>query len=315
MPVPVRGGRAREDRYTGAARHRSPSAAMAARAVRAQRRRAFPSRCLRVPNAARYRAHVTNELDMARSIAAEAGALLVDLRAAAGPIDPGDKAALKDLRDRADRAAHDLIVSRLALSPGDALLSEEGADSRDRLDAQRVWIVDPLDGTWEFGQNRTDFGVHIALWDMPSQQMLLGVVDLPAQDLVRTSGDADPTVPPLPDDRPLRVVASRTRPPERLDEIVAALADRLGRDVEVVNVGSVGAKVNEILSGRAEAYLHDTGFYEWDLAAPLAVAKHYGLECTHWDGAEVTFNQMPPFVKNVFVSHPALTADLRAVCG
>jgi 3'(2'), 5'-bisphosphate nucleotidase len=77
-------------------------------------------------------------------------------------------------------------------------------------------------------------------------------------------------------------------------------------------VGSVGAKVNEILSGRAEAYLHDTGFYEWDLAAPLAVAEHYGLVCDHWDGSAIVFNQMPPFVKNVFVAHPALASDLRA---
>lgn len=74
----------------------------------------------------------------------------------------------------------------------------------------------------------------------------------------------------------------------------------------------MGAKVNEILLGRAEAYLHDTGFYEWDLAAPLAVAKHYGLVCDHWDGSEVVFNQMPPFVKNVFVSRPEIAAELRA---
>jgi 3'(2'), 5'-bisphosphate nucleotidase len=86
----------------------------------------------------------------------------------------------------------------------------------------------------------------------------------------------------------------------------------VGQAVEVVNVGSVGAKVNEILLGNAEAYLHDTGFYEWDLAAPLAVAKHYGLVCDHWDGSEVDFNQMPPFVKNTFVSHPTIADDLRA---
>ena len=255
---------------------------------------------------------MTSELAMAKSVAAEAGQLLVSIRQAAGDIASDDKAALKALRDRADAESNELITARLTLADGDALLSEEGVDDENRLAAQRVWIVDPLDGTWEYGQGRTDFGVHIALWDMARKRMLLGVVDLPAQGVVRTSGDLDPELPMLPADRPLRIVASRTRPPADLAAICERLAQRVGQDVEVVNVGSVGAKVNEILSGRAEAYLHDTGFYEWDLAAPLAVAKHYGLVCDHWDGDEVDFNLMPPFVKNVFVSHPGIADDLRA---
>lgn len=255
---------------------------------------------------------MTSELDMAKSVAADAGQLLVRIRAEAGDIPSDDKAALKALRDKADAESNELITAQLTLADGDALLSEEGVDDEARLAAQRVWIVDPLDGTWEYGQNRADYGVQIALWDMGRKRMLLGVVDLPAQGLVRTSGDLNPELPMLPDDRPLRIVASRTRPPADLDAICARLAQRVGQAVEVVNVGSVGAKVNEILCGRAEAYLHDTGFYEWDLAAPLAVAKHYGLVCDHWDGSEVDFNLMPPFVKNVFVSHPAIADDLRA---
>lgn len=254
----------------------------------------------------------SDELALARDVAARAGELLVDIRTRAGAVAPDDKEALKELRDRADRESNDLITAALVMADGDALLSEEGVDDEGRLTAGRVWIVDPLDGTWEYGQGRTDFGVHIALWDMARKEMVLGVVDLPALGLVRTSGDLDPELPMLPGDRPLRIVASRTRPPAELDAICARLADRIGQDVAVVNVGSVGAKVNEILSGRAEAYLHDTGFYEWDLAAPLAVAKHYGLVCDHWDGSEVDFNLMPPFVRNVFVSHPAIAEDLRA---
>lgn len=249
---------------------------------------------------------------MAKSVAADAGQLLVRIRAEAGDIPADDKAALKALRDRADAESNELITAQLTLAEGDALLSEEGVDDEARLTAGRVWIVDPLDGTWEYGQNRSDYGVQIALWDMARKQMLLGVVDLPAQGLVRTSGDLDPELPMLPSDRPIRIVASRTRPPAELAAICARLAQRIQQEVEVVNVGSVGAKVNEILCGRAEAYLHDTGFYEWDLAAPLAVAKHYGLVCDHWDGSEVDFNLMPPFVKNVFVSHPAIADDLRA---
>lgn len=149
---------------------------------------------------------------MARDVAARAGQLLVDIREQAGPIAPDDKAGLKALRDRADSESNDLITAALTLADGDALLSEEGVDDENRLSAQRVWIVDPLDGTWEYGQGRSDFGVHIALWDMARKEMLLGVVDLPAQGLVRTSGDVDPELPMLPGDRPLRIVASRTRP-------------------------------------------------------------------------------------------------------
>jgi len=253
-----------------------------------------------------------SDLDLARATAAAAGELLAAIRAEAGDIPSDDKVALKALRDRADGRSQELIASRMVMAPGHEMLSEEAVDNEARLSARRVWIIDPLDGTWEYGQGRTDWAVHIALYDTESGEMPLGVVDLPAQGLVRTSADPDPELPALPEDRPLRVVASRTRPPADLDDIVARLADRLGREVEVVNVGSVGAKVNEILSGRAEAYLHDTGFYEWDLAAPLAVAKHYGLICDHWDGTEVVFNQMPPFVKNVFVSHPAIAEELRA---
>jgi 3'(2'), 5'-bisphosphate nucleotidase len=252
------------------------------------------------------------ELDTAEAVARAAGTLLLQIREETGAIPADDKEALRALRDRADSAAHDLIVERLPVADGYGMLSEEGVDNDARLGARRVWIVDPLDGTWEYGQGRSDFGVHIALWDMGTQRMLLGIVDLPDQGLTRTSADGSPSLAPLPSHRPIRVVASRTRPPADLEGIVARLADRVGHAVEIVNVGSVGAKVNEILSGRAEAYLHDTGFYEWDLAAPLAVAKHYGLICDHWDGSEVTFNLMPPFVRNVFVSHPELAGDLRA---
>lgn len=252
----------------------------------------------------------SDELALARDVAARAGELLVDIRTRAGVVAPDDKEALKELRDRADRESNNLITAALVMADGDALLSEEGVDDEGRLTAGRVWIVDPLDGAWEYGQGRTDFGVHIALWDMARKEMVLGVVDLPALGLV---------VPPATSTRSFRCSpvigpcgSSRLAPPAELDAICARLADRIGQDVAVVNVGSVGAKVNEILSGRAEAYLHDTGFYEWDLAAPLAVAKHYGLVCDHWDGSEVDFNLMPPFVRNVFVSHPAIAEDLRA---
>lgn len=261
-----------------------------------------------------YRAFVAKEtdLELAVRLAQAAGQLLLRIRDQSGAIAPDDKPALKELRDRADREAHLLITDALIASrPSDAVLSEEGKDDDVRLAAQRVWIVDPLDGTWEYGQGRADFGVHIALYDTATQQMLVGVVDLPVHGSTRTSSD-DVVLPELPTDRPLRVVASRTRPPADLDAIVARWAEISGRETQIVNVGSVGAKVNEILAGRAEAYLHNTGFFEWDLAAPQGVAAHYGLQITHWDSTPITYNHMPPFVKDVFVAHPDVAADLRA---
>ena len=173
--------------------------------------------------------------------------------------------------------------------------------------------LDPLDGTWEYGQDRVDFAVHIALWCDGVVQA--ACVDLPAQKLCRSDLDT-PDVPPLPVDRPVRVVASRSRPPASLEATCSHLGRILktegvnGHGVEIVDVGSVGAKVNEILCGRAEVYLHDTGFYEWDVAAPYGIALHYGLKASHLDGRPVTFNHMPPYVTDFKVCHPDIAVHL-----
>lgn len=253
--------------------------------------------------------------ELSRAIATEAGALLLGLRDSFGPID--DRSRADELRKRADRQSHELLAARIAEHrPGDALLSEEGRDDAGRLTADRVWIVDPLDGTWEYGQGRADFAVHVALWHAAEQRLSACTVDLPAQHVTRTMLDAvDPC--DLPSDRPVRVVASRSRPPATLAAVAATLASLLDEDglnahgVEIVDVGSVGAKVNEILAGRAEAYVHDTGFSEWDVAAPYGVAQHHGLVASHVDGTPVRFNHMPPRVSDLVVARPALMPYLR----
>lgn len=261
-----------------------------------------------------------DDLALAVRLAQEAGRLLVDLRLAYGPIKAGDeqdKARMKQLRDEADRLSHEFLVTGLsAARPDDAVLSEEGVDEEERDTAARVWIVDPLDGTWEYGQGRADFAVHVALWDRSADGLLAGVVDLPEQGLTRTSGD-EQTAAGIPAGRPIRIVVSRTRPPQHLDELAARVAERAARaglnshGVEIVSVGSVGAKVAELLAGRADAYVHDSGFYEWDAAAPMAVAEHYGLVAEHLDGSRVTFNHRPPWVKNLRVAGPELMNLLR----
>lgn len=261
---------------------------------------------------------VLSDAELSVELARRAGELLLDLRASFGEVEPGDRARADELRKAGDRASHELLAAAVAEHrPQDALLSEEGKDDDARLSATRLWIVDPLDGTFEYGQFRSDFAVHVALWHPLEQRLSACTVDLPAQGLTRSELDSVGAVPTLPTDRPIRLVASRTRPPKTLPLVIERLAERLAaaginaHGVELLDVGSVGAKVNELLSGRAEAYMHDTGFYEWDVAAPYGVAEHYGFDASHVDGARITFNQMPPYVSNLIVSHPAITTALR----
>ena len=260
--------------------------------------------------------------ELSRTVAQRAGVLLMALRKEffrTHPVDSMDKAVSDQLRDQADRAAHLFIMDKLSSArPLDAILSEEGKDDAARLELDRVWIVDPLDGTWEYGQGRKDFGVHIALWDAKAGKLSAGTVDLPDQGITRSVLDTVETV--ASKDSVIRVVASRSRPPATLKEIVTRLGDLLTEaeiahsQVEIVDVGSVGAKVNEILCGRADVYLHNTGFYEWDVAAPYIVAEHYGLIASHMDGAPITFNHMPPYVTDLVVSRADLYPHvLRAI--
>jgi 3'(2'), 5'-bisphosphate nucleotidase len=253
-----------------------------------------------------------SDAELSRDVAQQAGQLLLEIRrdflVEYGSIQDRENATR--LRDIADAASNELILNLLGQArPNDPVLSEEAKDDPIRLESDRVWIVDPLDGTWEYGQDRADFAVHIALWT--GEHLSACTVDLPAQGITRSVLDAvEHRV--LPTDRAIRIVASRSRPPATL-EAASVVLTRLLSDsgvnhhgVEIVDVGSVGAKVNEILSGRAEAYVHDTGFYEWDVAAPYGVAQHYGLTCSNTVEAAITFNHMPPYVNNLVVSQAQL---------
>jgi len=244
------------------------------------------------------------------------------VRASFGELDPGDRERTRSLRDTGDLEAHDFIAARLAAArPDDTLLSEEGVDDPVRLTASRVWIVDPLDGTWEYGQGRVDFAVHVALWTRAEHGGVLsaGTVDLPAQGATWSVLDDVPDAPAVPADRPVRLVVSRSRRPALLDDTVTQLAARLAetgvtdRGVEVVQVGSVGAKAAELFSGRAEIYLHDSGFSDWDLAAPLVVADHRGFWTGAPDGERFAFNRMPPLQPGVVMAAPAVAAAVRDV--
>jgi 3'(2'), 5'-bisphosphate nucleotidase len=189
----------------------------------------------------------------------------------------------RDLKDAGDQAAHDLLMELLAEHrPEDAVLSEEGKDDKRRLEAPRVWIVDPLDGTREFSEPpRDDWAVHVALWERG--ELVAGAVAQPALGQTFHTGEP-PVVPPRTSTRP-RIAVSRTRPPAFVEALAAEL------DAELVPMGSAGVKVISVVRDLTDAYVHAGGQYEWDNAAPVAVARSAGLFCSRVDGSPLVYNQ------------------------
>ena len=241
-----------------------------------------------------------------------AGELLLRLRQGAA-IGDGASAALDAdaLRAAGDRDANRVIMKLLANErPEDSLLSEEAADDPRRLIADRVWIIDPLDGTREFGERdgagvwRDDFAVHVALWER-GQGLTLGVVGLPARGVIYSS-DAPPAVPPSPPGK-LRIAVSRTRPPAFIAALEAAGSATL------VPMGSAGVKVMAVVSGEADAYIHAGGQYQWDSAAPVAVALAAGLVATRLDGSPLRYNVPELLLPDLVVCHPDRADEVRAL--
>ncbi|MEV0395848.1 3'(2'),5'-bisphosphate nucleotidase CysQ [Polymorphospora rubra] len=268
----------------------------------------------------------------ARWLAERAGQALLGVRAELGHDDP---AALKAA---GDKVAHDLLRTELARwRPADAVLSEEDDGSRRawvaaddtaaddpaqgvappaRLSAERVWIIDPLDGTREFSEEgRSDWAVHVALWSRQgsaSHQLVAGAVALPAQHRVLGT-DQPPAYPPMTvgpagagGAAPVRLAASRSRPPAFL----TGLAEDVG--AVLVPMGSAGAKIAAVISGEADAYVHAGGQYEWDSAAPVAVATATGLHASRVDGSALKYNEPDPKLPDLVVCRKDLAPRLLA---
>ncbi len=240
--------------------------------------------------------------ELAARIAEEAGRVLVDLRRTMGLEDP------KALGSEGDRRSNELIMDALLEArPDDAVLSEEGDDRVDRPDragASRVWVVDPLDGTREYSEGRDDFAVHVGL--AVDGLPMVGAVALPGEDLVLVTGarrSRARSLAPRPDG-PLRIVVSRTRPPAEAKRVAA----RLG--AELVPMGSAGAKTAAVLRGSVDAYVHSGGQYEWDSAAPVAVAHAYGAYAARLDGSVLLYNQPDPWLPDLLVCRPELSGDI-----
>ncbi|SCF37452.1 3'(2'),5'-bisphosphate nucleotidase [Micromonospora viridifaciens] len=259
----------------------------------------------------------------ARWLAARAGQALMNLRAELGFADPGA------LKSAGDKVSHDLIRTELAKwRPADAVLSEEDEGSRlawtaevagdamSRRTADRVWIIDPLDGTREFAEEgRSDWAVHVALWarNAPTPHGLVaGAVALPAQQRVLAT-DYPPAYPPMTVEaaasgggRTIRLAASRSRPPVFLTD----LAEDVG--AHLVPMGSAGAKIAAVVTGEVDAYLHAGGQYEWDSAAPVAVATAVGLHASRIDGSALKYNEADPRLPDLLVCRKDLASRLVA---
>ena len=225
-----------------------------------------------------------NDAELAAHLAECAGRILIEVRNS-GMFEG------KSLGDAGDKTANEFLVHALRQQrPDDGLLSEESKDTGERLNKDRVWIIDPVDGTREFGEERSDWAVHVAL--AVKGKPLIGAVALPGLDQVlRTDRLVD--IPPAPEK--LRMVVSRTRPAAE----AVAVAEAIG--AALVPMGSAGAKAMAILRGEADIYLHSGGQYEWDSCAPAAVAAAHGLHISRIDGSPLVYNQRDTYMPDLLI--------------
>jgi 3'(2'), 5'-bisphosphate nucleotidase len=231
--------------------------------------------------------HAFGDAELAAHLAETAGKLLLDVRAS-GIFSP------KALGKAGDQTANQFLCHALREArPDDGLLSEEEKDSPERLAKSRVWIIDPVDGTREYSEERSDWAVHIGLSIDGVAQV--GAVALPGLGVVLRT-DQVTAVPPAPEK--LRMVVSRTRPARE----AVAVAERLG--AELIPMGSAGAKAMAIVRGEADIYLHSGGQYEWDSAAPVAVALAHGLHCSRIDGRPLVYNNQDVYLPDLLIARP-----------
>lgn len=230
---------------------------------------------------------------LAERLANAAGAILLDLRGR------GDLEG-KALGQAGDEAANGLLCREIrAARPGDALLSEEEKDNRARCGQSRVWIVDPLDGTREYGEGRDDWAVHVAL--AVDGVATVGAVSLPGLGITLTSASS---LVLQPANQPLRMLVSRTRPAAE----AVYVAEQIG--AELLPMGSAGAKAMAVVRGEADIYLHTGGQYEWDNCAPVAVAQAAGLHVSRVDGSPIRYNNPDTYLPDLLICRTELAAEV-----
>jgi 3'(2'), 5'-bisphosphate nucleotidase len=238
---------------------------------------------------------------LAAEVAVDAGELLLAVREELGFDDP------YDLGDAGDKRANVLILDRLNRDrPRDAVLSEEAVDDLSRVHADRVWIVDPVDGTREFSwPGRTDWAVHVALWQRsggPDGGITDAAVALPARGEVYRTDTV--SAPPPRSEGPIRITASASRPPA----VLWRLRDQM--DIQMVRIGSAGAKAMAVVRGDVDAYVHAGGQWEWDSAAPAGVVQAAGLHASRLDGSPLIYNRRDPYLPDFLMCRAELADAL-----
>ncbi|AQA04925.1 3'(2'),5'-bisphosphate nucleotidase CysQ [Mycobacterium sp. MS1601] len=238
----------------------------------------------------------SSDAALAADLAQDAGKLLLALRDEVGFDSPWS------LGDEGDSRANELLLRRLrAERPDDAVLSEEAHDNISRrLAAERVWIIDPVDGTREYSlPGRADWAVHVALWQRtggPDGQITDAAVALPARGEVYrsdtvTGGERKHT-------GPIRITASANRPPR----VLYRIAERV--EFEMVPIGSAGAKAMAVVRGDVDAYIHAGGQWEWDSAAPAGVVLAAGMHASRIDGSPMLYNREDPYLPDLLFCRP-----------
>lgn len=236
------------------------------------------------------------DAELAAQLAEAAGRILLEVRDAGATSDQA-------LGKAGDETANRYLVDAIRKArPHDGLLSEEEKDNHERLTQSRVWIIDPVDGTREYGERRSDWAVHVGL--AIDGVATIGAVALPALDLVLRT-DQPITMAPPP--ARLRMLVSRTRPAKE----AVAVAEHLG--AELIAMGSAGAKAMAVVRGEADIYLHTGGQYEWDSCAPVAVALAHGLHCSRVDGSPLIYNQADTYMPDLLICHQDHAARVLAL--
>jgi 3'(2'), 5'-bisphosphate nucleotidase len=246
---------------------------------------------------------LTEDLALARDLAARTGARAIDL-ARRG------RWSGRTLAELGDNAADGFLCGWLAaVRPNDAILSEETTDSRARLTAERVWIVDPIDGSKEYGSGGNEWAVQVALW--VRGRLALGALALSGDGPVLAGicgdsddtlgGEATPVRGTTPEPSRPRIIVSKNHTPKWAPDF----AERLGGTI--VTASGVGYKVARVLLGAADVYVHEGSIklYEWDTAAPEAVARAFGWNVSGLDGGELVYNRVPPTTGDFLVCRPA----------
>jgi 3'(2'), 5'-bisphosphate nucleotidase len=249
-------------------------------------------------NGAGARVQDLNDAELAARLAEAAGRVALAVR-------DGSLLQPRALGSAGDRLTNQFILAVLRqLRPDDGVLSEESVDTEERLSKERVWIIDPLDGTREYREGRADWAVHVAL--TIGGRPVAAAVALPSSNLLLRS-DAPPAIPPSPAE--LRVVVSRTRPPAEAEQVAWALGARL------VPLGSAGAKAAAVMTGDADIYLHAGGQHEWDNCAPVGVALAAGLHAARLDGRPIAYNQADTLVPDLLICRSDLADKVAAALG